>query len=67
MLRQNLGICAFIVTTDGLLGPNANDVLDCLARKLASKLKAPEGVISGSGWIKAKIAVTVALKRMHMV
>ena len=47
----------FITTTDGVLGPEANDLLNLLGNKLSKKWRKPKGVVMG--WIRARMSIAI--------
>ena len=48
----------FVVSTDRLLGFEANNLIKCLARKLAAKWKLPHSVMCGL--LRSRVSIAIA-------
>ena len=47
----------FVVSTDGVLGPSAMQLMNKISDKLADKWKKPKGTVGG--WVRAKMSLAI--------
>ena len=47
----------FVVTTDGVFGPTAKQLLEQIGKKLADKWKKSKGTVGG--WVRARMAIAI--------
>jgi hypothetical protein len=57
-LDQRRSFVPFVVSTDGMLGFEANNLIKCLARKLAAKWKLPYSVMCGL--LRSRVSIAIA-------
>ena len=57
-LQQRRSFVPFVVSTDGMLGYEANNLLKCLARKLAGRWKRPYSVVCSL--VRTRVAIAIA-------
>ena len=57
-LEQRRSFIPFVVSVDGMLGYEANNLIKCIAKKLADKWKFPCSVVCGL--IRSRMSIAIA-------